>query len=292
MTPPKAIQNPTLPSPAIPPQALPSQAFPRNMSSAATKKATTDGGWQEIRKRYRYPSHWRSNQPSTNMVKPYAPYSRQSSYARVVQSKPSPPRSPTYTPGAYYYVSPHSPTRLRFPPSPLYPEWRGRCFKCCRTGHSVANCRFQRKCGKCWANGHIGTNCTKVGSATVAAVPRPVAKLEPGFDELLSDPMPYPQPLMPEGRPQKVDCFIERDEDYFLEMEALSRAVVVYNLGFKWELSVDTVANYAVKSGLVTKNDIQVSALPGSKYLIRLPMSVSVEAFLKATPYEAWEEGL
>lgn len=162
----------------------------------------------------------------------------------------------------------------------------------------MANCRFQRKCGKCWANGHIGTNCTKVGSATVAAsapgaaLPRPVAKLEPGFDELLSDPMPYPQPLMPEGRPQKVDCFIERDEDYFLEMEALSKAVVVYNLGFKRELSVDTVANYAVKSGLVTKNDIQVSALPGSKYLIRLPPSVPVEAFIKATPYEAWEEGL
>lgn len=156
----------------------------------------------------------------------------------------------------------------------------------------MASCRFQRKCGKCWANGHIGTNCSKAVSATVAEIPKSVGNFEPGFGELLADPRPYPPPLMPEGRPQKVDCFIERDEEYFKELEALSKSVVVHNLRFQRDFSTENIAGYAVKTGLVTKEDIQVSALPGHKYLIRMPPSVSVEAFIKATPYEAWEEGL
>lgn len=122
--------------------------------------------------------------------------------------------------------------------------------------------------------------------------PKFLGKLEPGFEELLTDPRPYPPPLMPEGRPQTVHCFIDRDVEYFMELEALSRAVVVHNLGFQGDLSVENIADYSVKTGLVTKDDIQVSILPGPKYLIRLPSSVSVEAFIKATPYEAWDKGL
>lgn len=47
------------------------------------------------------------------------------------------------------YISHHTKPGLRFPPSPTYPEWRGKCFRCCKSGHTVANCRNLTKCGRC-----------------------------------------------------------------------------------------------------------------------------------------------
>lgn len=281
-------------SQAIPPQMIPSQAFPRTSSLTEKRRATTPEGWQVVQRKQRFPS-----QTKDGMMKPYVPYFRRSTYAQMVvpASNPTSPRltdpkpptrptTPTTPKETYYYISPHSPTNLRFPPSPQYPKWRGRCFKCCRMGHSVANCRNQRRCGKCWAYGHIGSNCSNPNQTTATKVP-PKARREPGFDELLVDPRPYPPPLMPEGRPQQVQCFIERDDEYFIELETLSRAVMVHNLGFRWDLSVEKIANYAVRTGLVQESEVQVSALPGSKFLIQLPSRVDVQTFIRATPADA-----
>lgn len=59
--------------------------------------------------------------------------------AKPSMAAPSPPSSPPPTQASYYF-SPHSPTKLRFPPSSTFTEWRGRCFRCCRTGHNSAAC--------------------------------------------------------------------------------------------------------------------------------------------------------
>ncbi|KAF3330066.1 hypothetical protein FCM35_KLT05397 [Carex littledalei] len=134
---------------------------------------TSNNGWQVVRRRRSYPANWRYSPPATPSARPYHPFSRPT-YAQVLLRPPStatqplasrpasiasPPNSPISSASTPYYVSPHSPSRLRFPPSHTFPEWRGRCFRCCRTGHSAAKCRNPKRCGRCWAYGHIGSKC-------------------------------------------------------------------------------------------------------------------------------------
>lgn len=270
----------------------------------------TNGDWQEVRRRRPYPAHWRpttQQPPSPPAANPYIPYSKPT-YAQILlqparsttppsQLSPpiSQPASPTSNSSTVYYVSPHSPSRLRFPPSHTFAEWRGRCFRCCRTGHSAAKCRNPKRCGKCWSFGHIGSRC-KV--EMVAPPPPPILKTtpksrtcEPHFEELLTGSYPYRPPEMPSERPLSLHCFLERDQEYFSELDKLRQAVVLHTKGFQWELSVDNVVHFACRTNLVKKEEILVSEMSGSRFLIMLPDGLDPDTFINATPQDLWDEG-
>lgn len=153
----------------------------------------------------------------------------QSSRPRLVPHNPKPamasiqptPSSPPPTNRPTYYFSPHSPTQLRFPPSSQYEEWRGRCFRCCRTGHNAAICRNPMKCGKCWGDGHVGHRCS-VQTLNPATMPyfmnrRQTAQTvkkghTTSFDDLLLKPCPLAAPSLPTARPKRLACFLNHDE--------------------------------------------------------------------------------
>lgn len=90
----------------------------------------------------------------------------------------------------------------------------------------------------------------------------------------------------------RVHCFIEKDEEYYAELERLKRAVVMHTKDFQWELSVDNVSSYACRTKLVQKDEIEVSELSGSRFLILLPEGLDPDTFINATPQDAWDDGL
>lgn len=127
---------------------------------------------------------------------------------RTQMANTTPPSSPPPTQTTYYF-SPHSPTKLRFPPSSQFTEWRGRCFCCCRTGHNQAQCRNPMRCGKCWGEGHVDHRCT-VNVLNPAALPYwsnktrkfiPQSTPSKVIDDLLLKPCPLAAPTMPSNRP-------------------------------------------------------------------------------------------
>lgn len=202
----------------------------------------------------------------------------------VTNRSPSPnpaevPSPPTPT-SAASYVSPHSPTGLRFPPSHHYPEWKGRCFHCCRVGHTAAQCKSPKRCGKCWGTGHVGTKCSSPLAPSPKPKPTPptaptMPKLnEPSFQDLLDAPAPT-QPL-PQGQPPRMDCFVDRDNQYYEEAEKLQGTVVMYNPDLEIDITIEDVALYAKRTGLVKAKDIAVGIMTRSRYAILLPYGVQV----------------
>lgn len=125
-------------------------------------------------------------------------------------------------------------------------------------------------------------------------VQQPAAKTrgEPGFEELLTGSFPYRGPEMPAERPTALHFFLERDDEYFAELQRLKQAVVMHTGGFQWDLSADNAADYACRTNMVKREEIQISALSGSRFLIMLPEGLDPETFINATPQEAWDEGL
>lgn len=274
----------------------------------ATKEAISgdkgEEGWQLVCRRRPYPTNWRpSDAPPPPEAKPYIPYARLT-YAQALQRPSSPPLlqapsrpvSPSSSTSSTLYVSPHSPSRLRFPPSHTFPEWKGRCFRCCRTGHSAAKCRNPKRCGRCWSYGHIGSKCKK----EVIVPPAPVKTLppkrgiqsEPAFEELLTGSYPYRAPEMPTERPISLHVFLERDPDYYAELERLKQAVVLHTRGYQWDLGIVNAVSIACRTNLVKKEEIHVSSLSGSRFLILLPEGLDPDTFINATPQELWDEGL
>lgn len=162
----------------------------------------------------------------------------------------------------------------------------------------MVECRNPKKCGKCWRNSHVGSFCrqqlVQPGRETrQRSVRKAEVRGEPGFDELLTDPYPYRAPEMPAGRPKQVHCFIDWDERHFQEVEKLQRHAVVMNAGsYQWDLSCDNVRDYAVRSKLVSRDEIEVASLAGSRYLITLPVGVDPDTSINAMPVKVWEEGL
>ncbi|KAF3331481.1 Major cell-surface adhesin PAc [Carex littledalei] len=199
------------------------------------------------------------------------------------------PRSPPTKPHTFY-VSPHSPTHLRFPPSPHFEEWFGRCFKCCKRGHAAAVCRNPRKCGKCWRDGHIGNTCNAQGLNPAATPFKPTVprQHEPQFDELLAGTFPT-NATIPENRPNNMVVFVERDEQYYSELTKLERAVVFHST--EVEVSCEEVATYATRTNLVKEEELQVSALARARHLIILPIGLTPETFIKAIPEYLWNMG-
>lgn len=285
-----------------------------------------DGEWTLVQRRRRYPDNWRTpGDTSGPKVKPFTPFPT-STYAQAVvrgsrptsvgssrqsrppsagldgatsnhSSKPSSPNSPTLT---TFYVSPHNPTHLRFPPSPRFGEWKNRCFICCKTGHSSSQCRNQCRCGKCWGTGHTGNRCSARGlnPKAIPFIPSPAVQHirelrgEPGFEDLLSGGCLITPPLMPENIPLQTYCFVDRDELYFREIERLSRGVVLHAENLEFQMPVDEVARYVVHTNLVKLEKIEVSAIDRSRFLIIFPEGLSQETFIRATPSVLWDHGI
>lgn len=275
-------------------------------SSSPAGKKSSFSEWQTIQCRGTRNSNQTQQPP---MVKAYNPYPTQGSFAQVLLSNPSmksssttnastrsttpqttPPQSPTSQgQDAHTYISPYSPTGLRFPPSSKFTEWKGRCFKCCRTGHNKADCRNPLCCGKCWKSGHTGTRCSQPRLNPDAPAYIPAHKHsksprgEPGFADLLSEPFPRAK-AMPEGRPDHTTYYVTREEPHFQEMDRLTNAVVMVWKGDDLTFEPETVANYAVRTGIVKKDEISIAILKGGRYLIHLPTGLAPDTFIRATP--------
>lgn len=97
---------------------------------------------------------------------------------------------------------------------------------------------------------------------------------------------------MPSDRPLRMHCFIERDDEYYKELERLKNAVVMGTANYQWDLNTENAATLAVRSGKVTREEIQVTQLYGSRFLIVLPPGLAPETFINATPQSAWDEGI
>lgn len=281
------------------------------------------GEWKLVSRRRRYPESWREKtaQPPKTVARPFVPYAQ--TYAQVVAEpgvaktnptlnhhpKPSltiapalttttsAPSFPNHRPPSKTYISPHSPTSLRFPPSPFFIEWRGRCFRCCRTGHAAASCRFQAKCGKCWADGHVGSRCPKEPKQSLNPAAKPflpsagheATNLEPSFDAMLTGTYPYVPPVMPESRSLMHTCFVERDAEYYSELERLKSAIVVKTAD---GLEVEKIAKLIAGSGLVQEEDLSFASLTRGRYLVHLPNGHAPDPIIRAIPARAWDMGL
>ncbi|KAF3328186.1 hypothetical protein FCM35_KLT06792 [Carex littledalei] len=212
-------------------------------------------------------------------------------------SPPTSPRSPTY------YLSPHSPTPLCFPPSPKFSEWKGRCFRCCRVGHSIAVCRNPPKCGRCWRNDHTGSTCAATDTKPSPMPTGPLVRAEalvqvqprdPDFNELLTGPRPINPAPLPPNRPSQLKCFVDVDADYHQKVHRLQQAIVVdaSAIPINFELSVDKVAEWVAKANVIPERQLTIATLTDCKFLIPMPYGLAPETLVEAIPYEVWDEGL
>lgn len=115
----------------------------KQMAKEGKRAATCQGEWQLVQCRCRYPDHWKNPHSSSPVkAKPFIPYSK--SYAQAVTTPPQnsiaptpPPQKPIPPPPIQIptnpsspsnhtatYISPHSPTTLRF--LPRSPSKNGR----------------------------------------------------------------------------------------------------------------------------------------------------------------------
>lgn len=229
-------------------------------SDTASEKGEDGGGWQRVTSRKHKPT-----------VQPYKPFDPNFSFASAVRTPspqhihcpnpkhPEPPMnqttntttSPPASPPpsqATFYLSPHSPTQLRFPPSSHFNEWRGRCFRCCRTGHSIATCRNPLKCGKCWGEGHTSFRC-KGKSLNPAAMPywANKAKFAPVtttklIDDRLLKPNPLAASTLPAARPKRLEAFSPQDQATMAEISKLNGGVVFNTHGLELDFTIKDVA--------------------------------------------------
>lgn len=285
----------------------------------------TQGEWKVVSRRKRFPDSWKEpTDVRQDKVRAYSPYQITSSYAQVVgagtgprsggsvsshaspRSSPSNsrPPNPTTPPSAQFFTSPHSPTTLRFPPLPAYPEWRGRCFRCCKVGHSVAQCSNPTRCGQCWKGGHIASKCKEKKPLNPGAKPfKPLgtsqsptmtdtqSRGEPDFAELLKGPAPTQPPELPDDRPEKVICFVGRDEAFFQEVEKLQNSVVMYGANQGLLMEAHQVMKMAVDTGLMREEEVRIAELTNERFLIHLPRGLPVENFMRRIPACYWEQG-
>lgn len=245
----------------------------------------------------------------------YTPFNNKPLFSHIVKTpkqphlpkpKPSPPStamafpSPPHSPQpakAVYYFSPHSPTRLRFPPSSTFSEWRGRCFRCCRTGHNAAECRNPMRCGKCWGEGHMGSRCS-AQTLNPAAMPywsknkcpaSPPKQVSP-FEELLK-PCPQAVQAFPNNRPKRLSYHIARDHATLSELTKLASGVVFNTHGHEYNFSLKDVVGFATRTKLVLSSEISIGRLARDRFLILLPHGMAPQTFIESTTPELWDAG-
>lgn len=97
---------------------------------------------------------------------------------------------------------------------------------------------------------------------------------------------------MPEDRPERIHVFIDRDEEYFQELENLSKAVVMYTHDYPLLVQLDQVVKIAVDTGLVREAELRISELTRGRFLIHLPEGLKVETFIAATDPNLWDNGM
>lgn len=111
------------------------------------------------------------------------------------------------------------------------------------------------------------------------------------FDELLKGESKPPQPELPQGRPDNITIFIDRDETFFQEVEILNRAVVMHCADQALKIHASQVLQIALDTKLVNEKEVSVSELTGERFLIHLPEGLAVETFVRALPERLWDEG-
>lgn len=101
---------------------------------------------------------------------------------------------------------------------------------------------------------------------------------------------PPAPPALPDDCPDEVMCFIERDDDFFMEIENLSKAVIIYGESYN-RMEVHQAVKLAVDTGLVREEEIRVAKLARDRVLIHLPKGLMVDTFIRALPSALWEQG-
>lgn len=85
--------------------------------------------------------------------------------------------------------------------------------------------------------------------------------------------------------------FVETDEEYFDELAKLEGVVVMYNPDLEIDLTIEQVAQYTVRSNLVTTEEISIGVMTRSRYVIMLLHGLALDMFMKAIPLKVWKEG-
>lgn len=110
---------------------------------------------------------------------------------------------------------------------------------------------------------------------------------EPAFDDLLSKISDQSTPTLPDDRPDKVLCFLDRDDDFFIEVKRLQKAVVLRGE----QMESHKMVQMLVDTGLVREEELRCARLSGGRTLVHLPIGLQVDTLLRALPASFWEKG-
>lgn len=86
---------------------------------------------------------------------------------------------------------------------------------------------------------------------------------EPGFTELFNGDAPKEAQPLPDDRPEMIECFIERDDDFFQEIHKLSKVVVISSEHPGFHFDVHLAARITVDTKLVREEETRVAKLSG-----------------------------
>lgn len=103
--------------------------------------------------------------------------------------------------------------------------------------------------------------------------------------ELLNNPSAKSSSTLPEDRPDKLLCFIARDDDFFAEVERLQKTII-----FKG-LEPQQAVQFVVNTGLAREEELRIAKLSGGQTLVHLPLGLLVHTLISSLPAEFWEKG-
>lgn len=106
---------------------------------------------------------------------------------------------------------------------------------------------------------------------------------------MLTDTYPSVPPVMPEPRSLMHTCFVERDAEYYSELERLKGAIIV---SMTDGLEVAKIAELIASSGLVKIEELSIASLTRGRLLVHLPTGLAPDSIIRAIPAEAWDMGL
>lgn len=122
--------------------------------------------------------------------------------------------------------------------------------------------------------------------------PAPTPKVkafEPDFESLLTSTFPHVPPDLPEARTPVHSCFLERDEDYYLELQRLQRGIVVHRPD---PTPLEKIADLIAQTGMVEARELSFAHLSRSRVLVHLPEGIQPDKLISSISTEPWERGL